>query len=56
MILLKVTNNQGFIISLENTILEKPQREGQKDPPAVLGLMISLISLMIWLVNNFFMG
>ena len=31
MIILKVTKNQGFTLSLEDTFLEKPQ-EGQFDP------------------------
>ena len=40
-IILKVTKNQGFTLSLEDTFFEKPQ-DGQVDPslnpPAVLGL------------------
>ena len=46
MIILKVTRNQGFFLSLENTFFEKPQRGCQTDPPpppfppAVLGLMM----------------
>ena len=31
-IILKVAKNQGFILSLEDTFFEKPQR-GQFDPP-----------------------
>ena len=40
MIMLKVTKNQGFIHSLEDTFFEKPQEggRGQPHPPAVLGL------------------
>ena len=37
MIILKVTKNQDFNISLEGTFFEKPQG-GQIDPPAILGL------------------
>ena len=40
-IILKVTKNQGFTLSLEDTFFEKPQAGGQTDPPppsAVLGL------------------
>ena len=33
MILLKVTKNQGFILSLEDTFFEKPQVEGVKLTP-----------------------
>ena len=48
MIILKVTENPGFTLSLEGTLFEKPQ-EGQIDfllpptpvpPPAILGLMM----------------
>ena len=41
MIILKVTKNQGFTLSLEDTFLKKPQggRGGQIDPQVVLGLM-----------------
>ena len=39
MIILKVTKNQGFTLSLKDTFFEKPQGGGgQIDPPAVLGL------------------
>ena len=39
MIILKVTKNQGFTLSLEDTFFEKPQGGGKIDaPPAVLGL------------------
>ena len=40
-IILKVTKNQGFTLSLEDTFLKNPQggRGGQIDPQAVLGLM-----------------
>ena len=31
-IILKVTKSQVFILSLEDTFLEKPQGEGQVDP------------------------
>ena len=38
-IILKVTKNQGFTLSLEDTIFEKPQRDEVKlIPPVVLGL------------------
>ena len=45
MIILKVTKNQGFILSLENIFLETLQGEDQIDPPpppAVLGLTNSV--------------
>ena len=41
MIKLKVTNDQGFTLSVEDTFYEKPQGEGGQfdpPPPAVLGL------------------
>ena len=39
-IILKVTKNQGFTLSLEDTFFEKPQGGGgQSDPPAVSGLI-----------------
>ena len=31
-IILKVTKNQGFTFSLEDTFFKKPQEEGQIDP------------------------
>ena len=43
--ILKVTENQGFPLSLEDTFLKKPQG-GQIDPrpsPAVLGLITCFI-------------
>ena len=45
-IILKVTKNQSFSRSLEDTFFEKPQGGGQIDPPppVVLGLLI-LISI-----------
>ena len=33
-IILKVTKKQGFTLSLEDTIFEKPQGGGQIDPPS----------------------
>ena len=41
MIILKVTKNQGFILSLEDTFFEKPQGEGVNltTPSAALGLI-----------------
>ena len=41
-IILKVTKNQGFTLSLEDTVFEKPQGGGQIDAPApaVLGLIL----------------
>ena len=40
MIILKVTKNQGFTLSLEDTIFEKQQERDQiEPPPAVLGLI-----------------
>ena len=39
-LILKVTKNQGFTFSLEDTFLEKPQG-GHLTPPAVLGLKIA---------------
>ena len=38
MIILKVTKNQGFTLSLEDKFFEKPQGGGQIDPPGILGL------------------
>ena len=32
MIILKVTKNQGFTLSVEDTFFEKPHEEGQIDP------------------------
>ena len=32
-IILKVTKKQGFSLSLEDTLFEKPQGGGQIDPP-----------------------
>ena len=39
-IILKVTKNQGFTLTLEDKFFEKPRGEGRGefDPPAVLGL------------------
>ena len=37
MIILKVTKNHGFSLSVEDTFFEKPHG-GQIDPPAVLRL------------------
>ena len=38
-IILKVTKDQGFTLSVEDTFFEKPQGGGVKlTPPAVLGL------------------
>ena len=40
-IMLKVTKNQGFIFSLEDTFFEKPRGGGRQiDPPVVLGLSL----------------
>ena len=44
MINLKVTKNQCFTLSLQDTLFEKPQEDGggvggQIDPPATLGLI-----------------
>ena len=33
--ILKVTKNQGFALSIENTVLEKPHRGGQIGPPSL---------------------
>ena len=44
-IILKVTKNQGFSLSLEDTLFEKPQGGGVKlIPPAVLGLTIWIVA------------
>ena len=45
MIILKVTKNQGFSLSLEDTFFEKPQggSNGHSSPPAVLGLKASIL-------------
>ena len=40
-IILKVTENQGFTLSLELTFFEKPQGGSDWLPPAVLGLTLS---------------
>ena len=55
-IILKVTENQGFTLSLENTFFEKPQG-GQIDPspPAVLGLKNMASSEGISYLQEFFM-
>ena len=42
MIILKVTKNQSFTLSLEDTFFEKPQGRGQIDPRAVFGLIVLL--------------
>ena len=39
MIILKVTKNQDFTLSLEDTLFEKPQGD-HIDPTAVLGLRL----------------
>ena len=39
MIMLKVTKNQGFTLSIEDAFFEKPQGGGQIDLPAILGLI-----------------
>ena len=51
-IILKVTKNQGFTLSLEDKIFEKPQGKGgqfdppsPQSPPAVLGLNELEVSL-----------
>ena len=60
MIILKVTKNCGFTLSLEDTIFEKPQGGGgQFDPlPAVLGLRKNAKKetklFFIWLLQNVF--
>ena len=40
MIILKVTEKKGFILSLEGTFLEKPQR-GKIDTPSLFRVKIS---------------
>ena len=52
-IMLKVTKKQGFILSLENTIFEKPQGGGgggQFDPslPTVLELSACISRFVLW--------
>ena len=37
-IMLKVTQNQDFTLSSEDTFFKKPQGSGQFEPPTVLGL------------------
>ena len=45
-IILKVTKNQGFTLSVEDTFFKKPQGERVKlTPPAVLGLNLSKVFL-----------
>ena len=59
MMILKVTKNQGFILSLKNTILEK-QLGGQIEPPAFSWLTFlwmnptafQLIILLPWDLKN----
>ena len=58
MIILKVTKNRGFILSLEDTPFEKPQEGGQIDPllhppfpPAVLGFRVKRVFCTIDLQN-----
>ena len=41
-IILKVTKNQGFTLSLEGTFFEKPQGGVKLTPPAVEGLITFL--------------
>ena len=44
MIILKVTKNQDFTLSLKDKFFEKPQGGGVKlTPPAVLGLKVNQI-------------
>ena len=40
-IILKVTKNQGFTLSLENTFFEKPQGRSNWPSPVFLGLSSS---------------
>ena len=47
MIILKVTRNQGFTISLENKFFEKPQGGGQFEPPGILRLTTKRYKLKI---------
>ena len=42
MIILTILKKQGFVLSLENTFLEKSQGRGQLDSPAFLGLRFYL--------------
>ena len=42
MIILKVTKNQGFTLSLEDAIFEKPKEGGQIDPPSCFKVELSL--------------
>ena len=42
MIILTVSKNQGFTLSLEDTFFKKPQRS-QIDPPAVLRLRLFFV-------------
>ena len=46
-IILKVTKNQGFTLSLEDTFFERPQEENQIDcpPPAIPIAVLELILL-----------
>ena len=43
MIILKVTNSQGFILPFADTFFEKPRGLGQIDPTAVFGLIPCII-------------
>ena len=58
MIILKVTKNQGFNLSLEDKFFEKPQRVGgggwgQIDLPVVLGLILDQeVSYILAFYNN----
>ena len=38
MIILNVTKNQGFTLSLKNTFLEKPQGESNLSPPSLFSV------------------
>ena len=52
-IILKVTKNQGFTLSLEDTFFEKPQRERGRvklTPPVVLGLRLQCYVALLRLI------
>ena len=55
MIILKVTKNQGFTLSLESAFLEKPQGKGEGSswPPSLLKVKDLSCSLLVWLLLIF---
>ena len=50
MIILKVTKNQSFTLSLEDTFSKKKAGQGQIDPTAILGLTFFDFMILILIV------